>query len=348
MVNHICPNCNEIFDKKSTYAYHINRINPCKKTAEKAEFIKKIQKNPKNPKKSINPKNPKNDECCEKKDVDNTCTYCLKMFTTKSNLSKHIKNNCGVKKEQDRIFNICEKNIDNGKNIDNMVNIDKNEININLIKILEQNQILIKKLEEQEKQIKNNKKTEININNLQIVNIQKHGNEDLNKIENKDLLMAMTKQGVYGVGLLTNVIETIYVNQKYPTYQNIYITDENRQKCKIFNGKKWIFTDFKVIYSLISKVLEHSRDKLEEFQEKLKNNKNLYEKLKIFEKYLNFCEPSVLEELENEMRFDDVDNKDKIKDCREKTKILENQVIKLFYNNRDILSRREKIIEINY
>lgn len=98
---------------------------------------------------------------------------------------------------------------------------------------------------------------------------------------------------------------------------------------------------------LISKVLEHSREKLEEFQQKYKNNKNLSDKLKIFEKYLNLCDPSVLEELEDEMKYEDVDNKDKIKDCKTKTKILETQVIDLFYNNKDILSKNDKIIEID-
>ena len=29
MVEHICIKCGKIFDRKSTYNYHINRKNPC-------------------------------------------------------------------------------------------------------------------------------------------------------------------------------------------------------------------------------------------------------------------------------------------------------------------------------
>jgi hypothetical protein len=33
MVEYPCPNCGEIFNKKSNFNYHINRKRPCVKTA---------------------------------------------------------------------------------------------------------------------------------------------------------------------------------------------------------------------------------------------------------------------------------------------------------------------------
>lgn len=381
MVNHPCPNCGEVFHKKSTYINHLNRKKPCKKPEEKSIILQKNPKNPKNPKNSENilkneEKNEENDKNINKKNIidkkidknekssennekksdidlndenkcDNfECLNCFKTFTTKSNLSKHIKNNCKIIKEKNKILNNEEKSKDN------LI------INDKILKILEINQILIEKLENQEKMNeelkkqlifkKNEEKQPININFNQIINIYKHGEENLDKIEDKDLIHAMIKNGSFGIGLITNVIETIYVNPKYPEFQNIYITDVNRQKCKIFDGKKWIYTNFDVIFQIISKVIEHSKEKLNIFQNLYRNNKNVYDKLKIFKKYLNLCDPEYLQDLIDEMENDYIDNKDKIKDCKEKTLLLENKVINLFYNNKDtICKKNDKIIELN-
>jgi hypothetical protein len=61
--------------------------------------------------------------------------------------------------------------------------------------------------------------------------------------------------------------------------------------------------------------------------------------LKIFKKYLNYCDPEYLEELKNEQEeFDDkLFNYSEIKRCKELVEILENNVIKLFYNKKDII-----------
>lgn len=69
------------------------------------------------------------------------------------------------------------------------------------------------------------------------------------------------------------------------------------------------------------------------------NNKSIQDKLKIFKKYLNYCDPEYLEELKNEQEeFDDkLINYSEIKRCKELVEILENNVIKLFYNKKNII-----------
>ncbi len=42
MVNHICSNCGEIFNKKSTFNYHVNRKISCIKIAPIAPEIAPI------------------------------------------------------------------------------------------------------------------------------------------------------------------------------------------------------------------------------------------------------------------------------------------------------------------
>ena len=66
MVEHQCMRCNKIFNKKSTFKYHINR---------------KIK-------------------CNERKYTLN-CVYCKKAFTTKSSVTRHLKNSCKVIKQQE-------------------------------------------------------------------------------------------------------------------------------------------------------------------------------------------------------------------------------------------------------
>lgn len=162
------------------------------------------------------------------------------------------------------------KDVDFDKNISNECQIELiNSISI----LLQQNQIILKKYDELKKDndeikkenkkikkelVKHNKNTakEINIVNNNnygnIVNVYENGKENLNQISNNIILDAIRKG--QGVSHITNIIESIYLNPDLPQYQNIYISDINRQKCMIHNGFKWILADINKIYELISRV----------------------------------------------------------------------------------------------
>jgi thiol-disulfide isomerase/thioredoxin len=312
MVIHTCEKCNKEFNKISHYKTHINKKIPCNNNLDK----------------SLKSKRPKKlDEKIEKVNK-NKCSHCLKIFSSISNLNKHIKNNCKIIKQKNTINN----------------NIEPNMTKM-MTKIIEQNVILIKENKKLQKitknkniknqqinNIKNQQNNQINVN----INVYDHGTEKLDLIDNKVILNAINKG--MGVSHITNIIESIYLNPELPKYQNICITDINRQKCMVFSKNQWILSDIEKIYNLISKVIDFSKEKYDEFVELYETNKNFRNKLEIFKKYLDFCDSEYLDDLNN----DDItkENREKIERCKQLTEKLENDVIKLFYNSKGIALKK--------
>lgn len=329
MVLHVCEKCDKEFDKKSNYLSHINRKTPCKKiTLNYSKNTLKIQ----------------NDMIDNKTKFE--CIYCLKIFSRQFNLDKHIKNNCKIIKQKPKNIVSDKTNPEMTKMVEEI--IKQNELLTEDIKKLKSNQKIIKQNElliKENKKLKKNQKI-INIKNQQInnvknqinvnINVYDHGTEKLDLIDNKVILNAINK-GI-GISHITNIIESIYLNPELPKYQNICITDINRQKCMVFSKNQWILSDIEKIYNLISKVIEFSKEKYDEFVELYETNKNFRNKLEIFKKYLDFCDSEYLDDLNN----DDItkENREKINRCKQLTEKLENEVIKLFYNSKVVVLKK--------
>lgn len=116
MPTRICPNCNKSFYQKQHYEYHINpnRKNACLRNNPQKDLISNektcnqpirvIQNNPNKSKIIQNNQNNQNTKSITAD--ENICNYCEKVFTTKSNLNKHILNACKIKKlESEKIHN---------------------------------------------------------------------------------------------------------------------------------------------------------------------------------------------------------------------------------------------------
>ena len=91
--------------------------------------------------------------------------------------------------------------------------------------------------------------------------------EDFSKIDDKVFLDAFLKNT--GAKIPEKIIEGIHFNEKYPEYKNIYISDINREKVMIHNGKDWFLTPSNNITSnLLDKTIHFSENKYETISEK--------------------------------------------------------------------------------
>ncbi len=133
MVLYYCPKCNKEFNKSTNLMNHLNRKRPCTFLND-YKAPKTSESNPKtsnlNPKTSeINPKTSQNLNLEVKSDNENsfnnlllnhinklvnpiknndnnTCMYCETIFSTKSNLQRHLKDRCKSKKYCDELEKI--------------------------------------------------------------------------------------------------------------------------------------------------------------------------------------------------------------------------------------------------
>ncbi len=115
MVIHTCNNCEKQFNKKSTYINHINKKNPCKKIINKES--NKIIETPNK----------------------NMCKHYSKIFSTSSNLSKHLRlKSCKViKLENEKKQNICNNQVEN------------DERNIKMLSLFKEREEIIQKQHEE-------------------------------------------------------------------------------------------------------------------------------------------------------------------------------------------------------
>lgn len=182
------------------------------------------------------------------------------------------------------------------------------------------------------KNIQNNKNIK-NLNNGIINNtiIIQHGKEDLNKIDDKVFLDAFLKST--GAKIPEKIIEGIHFNKKFPEYKNIYISDINREKVMIHNGKNWILTPGDNLTSnLLDKSICFSENKYECITTKdifnERNKKKIINGLKIMELMKEF-DSDEQDEIGTPITKDDKDRRNYLRNKAE-------EYIKLLlYNNRN-------------
>ena len=313
MVNYKCEICNKEFKKKSHWIDHTeNKKKPCKQTIInnniKAENYPKLSKNYPKLSKSILETNCVNEKSIKdsyKLDNLKKCNYCLKIFSNIYNLKKHQNGRCKVKnldeEKKEQIFN---KLIDKENKIELMFN-NFEELQKNNIKLQDQVKELEKKLKEQTKSYDNKIKDIItknvnnysnNTNNTINTNITNNiiiptdklvsfGKEDLKKISYNTILKSLGNWDITGYRIFTELLKLIHFNEQFPEYQNVYITDKNREKYMVWNGSDWVLNDIclKQIIDKIQKLVIINEDDFEE----AKKNKNFKDILTKLMKYIN-------------------------------------------------------------
>jgi hypothetical protein len=341
-----CINCDKTFKQKSGFTDHLNRKNPCIK------LTKNIHQDPSVPQISSNfpqissnfpqissnfPKNihqitptlhqitptlhqitPTLHQITQK--AKNKCNYCYKTYCRANVLKNHLLI-CKVKKqeisEKEEILNkLLEQN--------NKLALTNNKLALTIEELNKK----IEKLENNNKinHTQNNKNIKNQNNGISnTINIIGFGKEDLTKIDNTSFFEALTQMGYK---IPAKMLEKIHINEKYPEYKNIYISDINRGKAMIYDGKKWKLDKYDNISdTLLDKVLNF----IEERYDEIKDDKSISEKKKTtMGKRLQILE--IMKDYEEEKereRYEYLRNQ-----CKDKIKID-------LYNNRESIAEED-------
>ena len=254
------------------------------------------------------------------------CENCGKEFTRKDNLKRH---NIDKKKP-------CLK-------IDTIIKI-KNEEDTEKLKekyelIIKENEKLKREIEEKNTIINNNNSNitnnnsnnnsnnnNINItNNYNIVKIVDHGKENYNNIDIKKIIK--DNKVLPELNYINTIIYHIHCNDDFPEYQNIFISDKNRDKATIYRNGRWNNVDKDTTMDkLFDNVINHYDDLIE--NEDSKNFKNYINYDKEIRKIIpqsNFYSKKNRKGAINNVEGMLYDNKEKIKSLKLKK---ENNTIK--------------------
>ena len=327
MVVYNCPKCFKKFTKKYNYDIHLNKKIPCtnNNVIEQPNIIMATKNTPIKRNNNImatkNTPNIQNKNIMATKNTPNdddigddlTCEFCNKIYSRKDVLKKHIFNNCKNKK---------------------MYDADKQE----QIKLLiEQNQ----ELKKQNELLKQNiNQSNITINNNNFIQIFQFGKEDLSQINDTGYLDIVKNIKSIGTKLFTDIITHIHFNPTYPQFQNIYISDINREKCMIYDGNKWNLTNLSddnfIIPHIIEKTVDFTYLKDAEFKNIYKNNKYIQDRLNVINKYITKCDDDYIDELnENE------ENKIIVKECKDFKNGVSEKLKLLLYNQNNIITKKK-------
>ena len=192
------------------------------------------------------------------------CKFCEKLYTTNSNLNKHLK--------------ICKekaKDEEEKSNLLNLVNMLNEQLEKRDKQIDEQNkQIteLIKKAGIQNSNITNNIQ-----NNIKIL---AYKNTDISHLTDKDYLYCLNRSNM----VIPNLIKKIHFNPKKPENHNIYISNIKNKYIMTYDGEKWnVSNQNETIDDMIDSNEIVIEQKLEEW---LENGKEYPDIMKKFNRYL--------------------------------------------------------------
>ena len=195
--------------------------------------------------------------------VKYTCGNCGRIFTRKDSYEAH----CNRKYP-------CEKvEVDNPQEM----LIKLAEEMANLKKENDEMKQKIAKLEESVKTVNNVNHGTINNTTNNTINLIAYGKEDIDKIDKKCIIKALTK----GYGSIPCLIEQIHFNNDHKENHNVYLPSLKDTVVAKYDGKNWIFEDRKdFIEDMFTDKKEMLVDKFnsEEINNKLtKNQKDLFE-----------------------------------------------------------------------
>lgn len=168
------------------------------------------------------------------------CNYCLKGFSRKYNLERHLNGRCKVKKskeiEMDKIYkNLVDK-------------IEKKEQELDKLRQENRNLKTVVNIDNRKK-IDNSTKTINNINNNSIMNTNNNnhnsvslvafGHEDMSYLSNKACKTIMKK----GYQSIPNLVQNVHFHKNRPQNHNVYIPNMRDKYAMAYDGSGWNLVD---------------------------------------------------------------------------------------------------------
>ena len=380
MVKRQCFKCKAIFNQKGHYEYHINRKTECvpigeykndinnenKENKENLNdvvlcgFVQSLSGNMQEVKSITNQIDIDNvdDLSINPDDIIFTCSYCQKNYSSKSTLTRHLKDNCKAKKENDKEKeNIFKLLLEKDKQKDVEINELKKQNKLLMDKI--DKLIQIKDNPKTSKTINNNQKITNNTKNDNSVNTQNNnqkitnntqnnivmvnfGKEDLSIIDERQFIEKIVKKPtITGVKIPDEVLKIIHFNPQYPQLSNIYISDINREKCMVYEDGEWKLSNIDNIPQIMDKICIFSKEQIDILREKYPNNKAVNDRLDTVEKYNNYIDDDFVQDLKEDDDYNN--NKLLIERAEDFQKYTYNTIKKTLYNEGKKLKKSNKL-----
>jgi len=200
MTIYTCENCKKEFNRKSTYETHLERKNPCKIDIH----------------------------------LNNECSYCNKVYTTKYNLNVHLKT-CSKKLVDDnnkqQIEELKKMLYEQQKKIEQLSHVTESNQNINI-----------------NENSNNNITNSNNVTNN--INIYSVGKEDLSRLSNEDVIKICTSGTYYPI----IAAQILHCNEKYPEFQNCLISNLRSNTGFVKIDDNWVSKSHDEIFRTLLKV----------------------------------------------------------------------------------------------
>jgi hypothetical protein len=181
---------------------------------------------------------------------------------------RHMRTACSVKKindnEKEQIYERLKQLEEDNKQLTKLVADNNKKLKENDEKLKKNNEQLKKAMVTIQKNSKNVTRISHDTHNNNInngivahINLIGYGNEDMSKIDKKEIIKAM-QQGFKSTIKLT---EALHFNPKYPEYHNVYISNMKDKYAMMFDGKDWNLT---MKDELINKIYDDKKNYIEE------------------------------------------------------------------------------------
>jgi hypothetical protein len=237
---------------------------------------------------------------------EHMCKFCYKIFSNNFSLNRHLKDRCKVRKidkekkeeifnnliEKEEKFNLLLKNFEILQQANQSLQYNYKFIQDNYKSVQDSNKKLQQQIKDLEIKVKESNKTydekiknvitkNINsnntINNTNTVNniiipsdkLVNFGKEDLSKINYVTILKKIFNPFTAGVKLFDDLLNLVHFNPNLPEFQNVYMSDRNREKYMCYEDSDWKLSEsaFITIMQQINSLKEINEDKFDEILE---------------------------------------------------------------------------------